>query len=86
MRRTTKERIAAALLLSMAALLLLAGTVRTHQVYDQDTEEFGLVTFSRVSDAGLVVDATFSGVERRGGRLYTLYDRSVPRGKQTCPT
>lgn len=86
MRRVTKERIAAALFLGMAALLLLAGAVRTHQVYDQSTEEFGLLSFTRISDGALVVDATFSGVERRGSRLYSTYDRSEPRGKRTCPT
>lgn len=86
MRRVTKERIAAAVLLGVAVMLLLGGMVRSHKVYDRSTEEFGLVTFTRVSDGALIIDATFSGAERIGDRLYTTYDRSVPRGKQACPT
>ena len=86
MRRVTKERIAAALVLGVAAVLLLAGAARTHKIYDQSTEEFGLLSFTRISDGDLVVDATFSGVKRQGARLYTTYDRSAPRGKRSCPT
>ncbi len=86
MRRVTKERIAAAFLLSVAALLLAVGALRTYKVYDDSTEEFGLLSFTRISDAELVVDATFSGVEQRGERLYSTYDRSEPRGRRACPT
>jgi hypothetical protein len=86
MSRTAKERIAAGLLLAVAAILLLAGSVRSHKVYDESSEEFGLLSFTRVPDREMVIDATFSGVERRGDRLYTTYDRSAPRGKRSCPT
>lgn len=86
MRRVTKERIAAALVMAVAVLLLLAGAARTHRVYDENTEEFGLLSFTRISDAELVIDATFSGVERKGDRFYSTYDRSEPRGKRACPT
>ncbi len=86
MRRETKERIVAAFLLAAAVLLLLAGGMRTHQVYDESTEEYGLRSFTRISDAELVEDATFSGVERLDGRLYSTYDRSEPRGRRACPT
>ncbi len=86
MRRVAKERIAAALLLGAAVLALLAGAVRTHKIYDHSTEEFGILSFTRVSDGELVVDATFGGVARQGSRLYTTYDRSEPRGKRACPT
>ncbi|HOC68094.1 MAG: hypothetical protein BWX80_02391 [Candidatus Hydrogenedentes bacterium ADurb.Bin101] len=86
MTRTAKERIAAALLLVMALVLLLAGGMRSYKVYDRSDGEFGLLTFTRISDSELVVDATFSGVERQGDRLYTTYDRNAPRGKRSCPT
>ncbi len=86
MRRAVIERIVAALLVSVAVMLLLAGGLRTHKVYDDSGEEFGLLPFIHISDATLIVDATFSGVKRSGGRLYSTYDRSEPRGKRTCPT
>jgi hypothetical protein len=35
----------------------------------------------------MVIDATFGGVERRAnGLLYSTYDRTVPKTKQSCPT
>ena len=86
MSRTAKERIAAATLIMMALLLLLAGGMRSYKIYDAGSGEFGLLTFTPISDAQLVIDATFSGVERLGDRLYTTYDRSEPRGKRSCPT
>ncbi|HOH28571.1 MAG TPA: hypothetical protein PLC40_02755, partial [Candidatus Hydrogenedentes bacterium] len=78
--------VAAVILLVMALLLLLAGGMRSYKVYDRSGEEFGLLTFTSVSDLDLVIDATFSGVERKGDRLYTTYDRSEPRSKRACPT
>lgn len=86
MRRVVKERIAAAILLSVAALLLIIGGLRTHKIYDSSTEEFGLLSFTRISDADMVIDTTFSGIEKKKDRLYTTYDRSQPRGKRSCPT
>lgn len=80
-----KKTIAAAGLLVALALLLM-GSMRTHKVYESDTEEFGLLTFHRVSEFQMVVDATFHGVVREGDRLYSTYDRSQPRGKSACPT
>lgn len=86
MSRTAKERIAAAILLTVAVLFLLVGGMRSYKVYDRNTETFGLLKFTSISDAELVIDATFSGVERKGDRLYSTYDRSEPRGKRSCPT
>lgn len=74
------------MVLAAALVLLLIGGLRAHKIYDADTEEFGLVAFTRISDRQLTEDATFGGVARKGVRLYTTYDRSVPRGKQPCPT
>ena len=86
MSRNTKEKLAAALLLAAALVLLLVGALRSHKVYDPVTEEFGIRAFQRVSELELVVDATFGGVRRDKGLLYTTYDRSEPRGKRACPT
>lgn len=70
----------------VAVVLLLIGGRRTYKVYDADTEDFGLVVFHRISDRQLVIDATFSGVTRRGRKLYSTYDRTEARAKRTCPT
>ncbi len=86
MKRATVEYIIAGTVVAMAILLLVVGALRTHQVYDPDTEEYGIQAFDRISDAELTIDATFSGTKRRDGRLYSTYDRSEPRGKQACPT
>lgn len=72
--------------LLVALALLVAGSLRTHKVYESDTEEFGILSFYRISEYQMVVDATFHGVAREGGRFYTTYDRSQPRGKSACPT
>lgn len=72
--------------LAAALLMLLDGAWREHRVYDPDTEEFGLLGFTRVTDRQMVVDATFGGVTRRNARLYSTYDRSAPQGKRACPT
>ena len=86
MTRTRKERIAAAVILTVALLFIAAGLAHSHKVYDAEAEDFGLIGFTRVKDYGLVVDATFSGTVNRDGKLYSTYDRSEPRGKRSCPT
>ena len=85
-RRTKLERILAGVVLAVAMSLVIIGTVRSHKAYDAETEEFGIVAFTRISDRQLVEDATFSGVLRKGDRLYSTYDRAVPKGKRACPT
>ena len=68
--------------------MLAIGAATTHKVYDKGDEfaEFGLLTFTRLSDRQLVEDATFTGVARIGPKLFSTYDRSQPRGKKACPT
>lgn len=39
-----------------------------------------------ISEAQLVIDATFTGVLRKDGRLMTQYDRTKPGGRRACPT
>jgi len=34
----------------------------------------------------MVIDATFGGVVRRRGKLFTTYDRFAPPVKPLCPT
>ena len=86
MNRTLVERIAGGLILAVAALLLAVGLVHTHKVYDMDTQDYGVRKYTSVSEFGLVTDATFSGTIRKGGALYSTYDRTQPRGKRSCPT
>ncbi len=85
-KKPDNRKIIAVAALIVALALLLAGSIRTHKVYESDTEEFGLLTFYRINEFQMVVDATFHGVAREGGRLYSTYDRSQPRGKSACPT
>lgn len=80
------KKIIAAAGVVVALVLLVLGSIRTHKVYESDTEEFGLLTFYRISEFQMVVDATFHGVAREEDRLYSTYDRSQPRGKSACPT
>ncbi|MBU1692433.1 MAG: hypothetical protein KKC51_00550 [Verrucomicrobia bacterium] len=86
MNRARLEQIAGWTVLAGALVLIVLGLARTHKVYAADSEEFGILVFERIPDRQLVVDATFSGVLRRDGRLFSTYDRSEIRGKQTCPT
>ncbi len=76
----------AAVLLLAALALMTAGSLRSYKVYDADADEFGILTFHRVSDRLIVIDATFRGVLVKGERLYTTDDRSQARGKKACPT
>jgi hypothetical protein len=73
-----------------AAVGLLAGSVRRqHALYDPGAAEFGMVSVAtNISESALVIDATFTGVERRpDGHLYSTYDRTKPLGgKQPCLT
>jgi hypothetical protein len=85
-KKPDKRKIIAVAVLIVALSLLLAGSIRTHKVYESDTEEFGLLTFYRINEFQMVVDATFHGVVREEDRLYSTYDRSQPRGKSACPT
>ena len=88
MSNSVHQKVIAATLLAAALAMLVAGSIHAHKVYDQQAEfaEFGLVAFSKISDSQLVMDATFTGVIRKDGKLYSTYDRTQPRGKKACPT
>ncbi|MFH0946967.1 MAG: hypothetical protein V2A76_17385 [Planctomycetota bacterium] len=77
-------------ILGASAALLWAGSNRSHEVVGEDAEELaellGFVPFELISDRQLIIDATFTGVVRRGEWLISTYDRSQPRKKQACPT
>jgi hypothetical protein len=81
-----KVKIAAFLVLFVSLAFLIIGAILTHKIYDTDTDDFGILTFRRISERQIVIDATFHGVDRREGKLFTTYDRSKPRGKLACPT
>jgi hypothetical protein len=84
-KRAIREKAVASIILLAAIVLVAAGSVRVQKVYDPQTEAFGLAAFMRIHDRDLVADATFTGVERRDGKLYSTYDRSRPHGKRSCP-
>jgi hypothetical protein len=71
---------------AFALVCLAVGICRRHKVYEKGSGEVGLLRFRAISDAQLTVDATFTGVARRGGKLYSTYDRARPRGKRMCPS
>lgn len=83
----TQKVVAGALVLGAIALLV-AGQKATYKVYDDDeiAAEFGIFTHNEVKDAGLVFDATFSGVFRRDGKLWSTYDREEGPKDTLCPT
>ena len=87
MKKTSgKEKITAFLVLFAALAFLVIGAILSHKIYNTDTDDFGMLTYRRISEQQIVIDATFHGVDRRDGRLFTTYDRSKPRGKLACPT
>lgn len=79
-------KVAGAGVAAAAVALILAGTGRMRTVYEPGTGEFVSDTATNLPDRQLVVDATFSGVKRNGGRLESTYDRHAPPGKRACPT
>ncbi len=81
-----RRKAAAGMLLLLALGLIVFGYCQKHKVYEPDSGEFGILIFDRISDVQLTIDATFTGVVRKGKRLYSTYDRSEPRGKRKCPT
>ncbi len=70
----------------IAVVCLVAGNYREYKVYDRSDKEFGLRTYTEISEYQLVEDATFSGTVRKWGDLFSTYDRTVPKGKMACPT
>ncbi len=73
--------------LALVALgFLVAGASREYKVYDIPREEYGLRSYTDISEYELVRDATFSGTVRKGDELYSTYNRAAPQGKIACPT
>ena len=85
-KKLTYQKIFAIAGITVALALLIVGILRSHKIYETDTEDFGIPTFYRIGELQMVVDATFQGVVRKGEKFYSTYDRSKPRGKSACPT
>ena len=85
-RRVKYQKSLAIGALLIAVAFLIIGNLRVHKVYDADTEQVGIQAFHKISERQLVEDATFSGVLRKGLKLYSTYDRSQAGGKRACPT
>lgn len=62
--------------------LLFAGLVKSHKVFESEDA----LMYHKVRDWRLVIDATFSGVNIKNGKIITNYDRSQKIGKRACPT
>ena len=77
--------LAACVLLAALALILISGA-RVYKVYDADADDWGIRTFHKIGERDLVEDATFTGVIRESGDLFSTYDRTIPRVKRLCPT
>ena len=68
-----------------AVVFLGVGMVRTHKVYEADSD-FGVLVFERISEVQLVEYATYGGVYAQKGRMLR-HDWAVQQdGKQKCPT
>lgn len=78
------------LLLGISGTLIALGSQLDHEVCTLDAEEneelLGFLTFEKISDMQLTIDATFTGVESKDGKMYSRYDRSLPPQKRLCPT
>jgi hypothetical protein len=84
-------RVALGVLCLLGSLALIAhGSGYSREIRAEDADElaemFGFAPFKMISDRQLIIDATFAGVIRREGNLYSTYDRSKPAGKRSCPT
>ena len=88
MMNSLVRKIIAIALLIVSVVMLVVSQASTYKVYDDDplAAEFGLLTFKKISELELVIDATFTGTTRRDGKLYSTYDRTQVRGKKACPT
>ncbi len=86
MLNPVRRNIFAAVIVVIALGLITVGAVKSYKVYEPGSAEFGILAFEKVGDAQLVIDATFSGVCRKEGKLFSTYDRTVVQGKRPCPT
>lgn len=61
---------------------------RQFQVYDEDHGAGEFAFYDEITERTVGSDATFGGlfVSAKTGRLISTYDRSVPRGREACPT
>ncbi len=84
------RKSAAAVILAGSVVLIAAARERSYDVRVLDADELaevlGVAPFDQISETQLAIDATFTGVIRKEGGLYSTYDRSQPRSKRACPT
>lgn len=78
----TFNKYFAVFVLILALAFLAVGTLRTLKIHDIETDLF----FHEIPERQIVIDATFSGIVRKNGILYSAYDRSIKQGRQSCPT
>ena len=84
--RAARHRKVAFAVFLLALALVAVGSATKAKIYEAGTDDFGIQAFTRVSDRQMVIDSTFGGIARAGGKLVSTYDRSAPAGKRACPT
>jgi hypothetical protein len=94
MRLPPRRMIFAVVFLAAGCACIASGFLIRHKVQDMpdptfDLSQFGLegvLPYRQISEKDLLIDATSTGVVRKGGELYSTYDRTQIRGKRKCPT
>ena len=86
MKTPFARKMLATFALILAAMLIVIGARRSHKIFDEMEDDFGLLAYQRIDDRQLIIDTTFSGVLRKGDRLHSTYDRAQQKGKRACPT
>ena len=87
----SRRKVVGACALAVALLLFAAGMLSRHEVIlingEELAKEFDLPPLHKeITDRELVIDTTFTGVVREGGKLHFTYDLNKPAGKRACPT
>ena len=89
--RKTKTRWLAvamdvAILITGVVLIIVGIAAIKRPIYQPLTTGYGMLTYEQIGDRQMTVDATFGGITRQDGRLYSTYNRSQQRSKLACPT
>jgi len=76
----------AAILITGLVLIIVGIAAIKRPIYQPLTTGYGMLTYEQIGDQQMTIDATFGGITRRDGRLYSTYNRSQQRSKLACPT
>ena len=84
----TRKNPLSFLFLLIVLSFLLVGAFSSYRVYKYTRGRRSKRHQPRevITELQLIEDATFGGVRRRFGKLFSTYDRSKPRPRRECPT